>query len=55
MDANMEEMKEYMEPHWELFGRGQGAQTADKVVEILNREHNRIAVGGNAPQMKVEP
>ncbi|KAM3073811.1 Tryptophan--tRNA ligase, mitochondrial [Clarireedia jacksonii] len=55
MDANMEEMKEYMEPHWELFGRKQDAQTADKVVEILNREHYRMAVGGSAPQMKVEP
>ncbi|KAF7862834.1 uncharacterized protein EAF02_010383 [Botrytis sinoallii] len=31
MDASMEEMKEVMEPQWELFGRGQSTKTADKL------------------------
>ncbi|KAF7907621.1 uncharacterized protein EAF01_005207 [Botrytis porri] len=49
MDASMEEMKEVMEPQWELFGRGQSTETADKVMEILNRESFKAAAGGSAP------
>ncbi|RAL60192.1 hypothetical protein DID88_000814 [Monilinia fructigena] len=49
MDASMEEMKEVMEPQWELFGRRQGNETADKVMEILNRESFKAAAGGSAP------
>ncbi|TGO37314.1 hypothetical protein BHYA_0100g00140 [Botrytis hyacinthi] len=45
MDASMEEMKEVMEPQWELFGRGQSTETADKVMEILNRESFKAAAG----------
>lgn len=55
MDASMEEMKEVMEPQWELFGRPQSTETADKVVEILNRESFKAAVGGSAPGARVEP
>ncbi|THV49960.1 hypothetical protein BGAL_0171g00140 [Botrytis galanthina] len=55
MDASMEEMKEVMEPQWELFGRGQSTETADKVMEILNRESFKAAAGGSAPGMRVEP
>ncbi|KAM0181046.1 hypothetical protein ACHAPF_001787 [Botrytis cinerea] len=49
MDASMEEMKEVMKPQWELFGRGQSTETADKVMEILNRESFKAAAGGSAP------
>ncbi|TGO31059.1 hypothetical protein BPAE_0002g01530 [Botrytis paeoniae] len=52
MDASMEEMKEVMEPQWELFGRGQSTKTADKVMEILNRESFKAAAGGSAPGMR---
>lgn len=55
MDASMEEMREVMEPQWELFGRRQGTETADKVMEILNRESFKAAVGGSAPGLRVEP
>ncbi|KAF7921289.1 uncharacterized protein EAE98_008715 [Botrytis deweyae] len=53
MDASMEEMKEVMEPQWELFGRGQSTKTADKVLEILNRESFKAAAGGSAPGMRL--
>ncbi|TGO15211.1 hypothetical protein BTUL_0043g00660 [Botrytis tulipae] len=53
MDASMEEMKEVMEPQWELFGRGQSTETADKVMEILNRESFKAAAGGSAPGMRL--
>ncbi|KAI9646940.1 Tryptophan--tRNA ligase, mitochondrial [Ciborinia camelliae] len=51
MDASMEQMKEVMEPQWELFGRRQGidSETADKVMEILNRESFKAAAGGSSP------
>ncbi|KAB8299879.1 hypothetical protein EYC80_000125 [Monilinia laxa] len=55
MDASMEEMKEVMEPQWELFGRRQGNETADKVMEILNRESFKAAAGGSAPGVRIEP
>lgn len=55
MDASMEEMKEVMKPQWELFGRGQSTETADKVMEILNRESFKAAAGGSAPGVRVEP
>ncbi|TGO69129.1 hypothetical protein BOTNAR_0015g00450 [Botryotinia narcissicola] len=55
MDASMEEMKEVMEPQWELFGRGQSTETADKVMEILNRESFKAAAGAywNTPSRKL--
>ncbi|ESZ99454.1 tryptophanyl-tRNA synthetase-like protein [Sclerotinia borealis F-4128] len=55
MDASMEEMREVMAPQWELFGRRQGNETSDKVMEILNRESFKAAVGGSAPGVRVEP
>ena len=52
MDASMEEMKGVMESEWEKFGRKEGSETAEKVMEILNRENFKTASGGNAPMMK---
>ena len=55
MDANMEEMKDELDSKFSLFGPKQGDDTAEKIMELVNREDFRAASGGTAGMIKVHP
>lgn len=55
MDINMEAMKEELDSKFALFGPKQGDETAEKVMELVNREDFRVASGGTAGMIKVHP
>ena len=55
MDLDMEEMKRVLEPKWEQFGVKGRSPTADKFMELINREDFRAATGANAPMAKPPP
>jgi hypothetical protein len=55
MDLNLEEMKEELDSKFSLFGPKQGDETAEKVMELVNREDFRAASGGVAGMIKIHP
>lgn len=55
MDVNMDDMKAELDEEFSLFGPKQGDETAEKVMELVNREDFRAASGGMAPMIKVHP
>jgi hypothetical protein len=55
MDMNLEEMKAELDSKFALFGPKQGDETAEKVLELVNREDFRAASGGVAGMIKVHP
>jgi len=55
MDINMKEMKDELDEKWGLLGLRKGDATAEKVMELINREDFNASVGGTAPMIKLHP
>lgn len=55
MDLKMEELREELDANISLFGPKHGDETAEKVMELVNREDFRAASGGMAGMIKVHP
>jgi hypothetical protein len=55
MDISTAEMKDKLDSKWSLLGLKRGDATAEKVMELINREDHRAVNGGNAPMMKSTP
>jgi hypothetical protein len=55
MDVNMDDMRAELDEKFSLFGPKQGDETAEKVMELVNREDFRAASGGMAPMIKAHP
>lgn len=52
MDAEMEKMKNEVEPTLRSFAFKKGSAVEDKVLELINREDFKAASGGNAPMIR---
>jgi hypothetical protein len=55
MDVDMEKMKGEMEATWANFAFKKGSDTAERAMEIINREDFRAATGATAPMVKPPP
>jgi small subunit ribosomal protein S10 len=49
MDAQMEQMRDQLEPTLRQFAFKKGSEVENKVLELINREDFKAASGGNAP------
>jgi len=55
MDIDMEQMKETVDKTWSQIGvlkDKKGGPTADKIMELVNKEDFRAATHGNAPMIR---
>ena len=55
MDAQLEDMREAVEEKFSYLGMRRGDATAEKVMELIDREDFRAASGTAAPMMEVKP
>ena len=55
MDAELESIKVEADETWQRLGLKESNNTAEKVIEFIEKEENRAASGTKAPMAKVDP
>ena len=55
MDMDLETLKDRLDAEFSNFGPKKGEETAESVMELVNREDFRAASGGRAPMVQVHP
>jgi small subunit ribosomal protein S10 len=55
MDVQLDSIKDLADEKWKLLGLKEGSATAEKVMELINREDFRAASGTMAPMAEKRP